>query len=350
MRPGTCWPAYARAEKLAAYGKTALARKLDDAAEVARATGVSVGKAKATVETGKVLEDADEVRAAFRGGALSLDQAAEIARAEGAVPGSSAELLSVAQDHAFHVLRDKARKVIWDAEQHRGLAGRQHEARAARSYRDGLGMIHIDLSLEPHVGHPLVKRAEAEAARLQRRARKADAPEPFERFLADAYAATLASGATGRSRRPEVVVLVSHGVATRGWKDVRRGEFCKIPGVGPVAPQVAREIARDAFLSGVFFDGKDLRHFARWTRNTPVEVLLALELGEPPEFDGVGCVDCGNRFRAEKDHLEPHVAHGPASTSNLRWRCYRCHKHKTDQDRKAGKLRPRARDEKRGPP
>ena len=41
--------AYARADKLVAFGKTVLARRLDDAAEVARLTGTSVGKARATV-------------------------------------------------------------------------------------------------------------------------------------------------------------------------------------------------------------------------------------------------------------------------------------------------------------
>ena len=66
--------AYARAEKLASFGKTVLARRVEDAAEVARATGTSVGKAKATVDTGKVLGDSDDVRDAFQTGNISLDQ------------------------------------------------------------------------------------------------------------------------------------------------------------------------------------------------------------------------------------------------------------------------------------
>jgi HNH endonuclease len=135
------------------------------------------------------------------------------------------------------------------------------------------------------------------------------------------------------------VVLVSHEVARRGWRDVRPGEMCKVPGVGPVSPEVAKGIAQDAFLTGVLFDGKDLRHMRRWTRNIPVEVITALELGQPPEFDGVKCVDCGRRFRPEKDHLEPHSALGPASTDNLEWRCWPCHVAKTERDRRAGKLR-----------
>jgi hypothetical protein len=121
---------------------------------------------------------------------------------------------------------------------------------------------------------------------------------------------------------------------------VRRGELCKIPGVGPVAPPVAKEIARDAFLNGVFYDGTDLRHFKRWTRHIPVEVRNALELGDPPDFDGVRCVDCGNRFGTEFDHVEPLAAGGPTCRGNLGPRCGRCHPKKTARDRKAGKLRP----------
>jgi hypothetical protein len=82
------------------------------------------------------------------------------------------------------------------------------------------------------------------------------------------------------SSRPELVILVSHEVAKRGWTDVRDGELCKIPGVGPVDPKIVKEIAMDAFLNGVFFDGEDLRHFKRYTKHIPVEVLMALELGD----------------------------------------------------------------------
>ena len=135
-------------------------------------------------------------------------------------------------------------------------------------------------------------------------------------------------------------MLVSHEVAKRGWRDVRDGEMCKIPGVGPVSPQVARAIAQDAFLSGVFYDGKDLRHFKRYGRNIPIEVLVALELGEPPYFDGVFCADCGNRFRTEFDHVKPRFVRGPTSNPNLEPRCFSCHQAKTKRDLKAGRLRP----------
>ncbi|MGH2826713.1 MAG: HNH endonuclease [Actinomycetota bacterium] len=331
---------YARVQRLAAFGVAALARRIDDASEIAQATGSSTGKAKDTIATGKVLGESAPLSDALKHGEVSLDQASEIAKAEESAPGAAGELLSVAQAESFHVLRDKARKTKLEAEQHRGLAERQHAARKARSHGDELGMVHLHVELEPHIGSPIVARAEAEAQRLARRAKSAGTKEPFERHLADAYAVLLSGSGKGRAKRPELVVLVSHEVAKRGWKDVREGEVCKIPGVGPVSPQVAREIAQDAFLNGVFYDGVDLRNFKRWSRDPSVEVRTALELGEPPEFDGVCCVDCGNRLRPEFDHVEPRVALGPTSHSNLKPRCYGCHKLKTERDRKAGKLRP----------
>jgi 5-methylcytosine-specific restriction endonuclease McrA len=103
---------------------------------------------------------------------------------------------------------------------------------------------------------------------------------------------------------------------------------------------VAKDIAQDAFLNGVFYDGVDLRHFKRWSKHIPVEVTVALELGEPPGFDGVRCVDCGNRFRSETDHVEPRGRGGPTAHPNLKARCWSCHRHKTARDRKAGKLGP----------
>src|ERR687891_2694113 len=341
---------YARAEKLVSFGKAVLAQRVDDAALVARATGTSMGKAKQTLETGVALKDAPEVGDALARGEVSLDQAGEIAKAEQASPGSAGDLLNVAKEASFNVLRDEARRIKLEAEQHRGLGDRQREARSARSHIDELGMVDIHLRFQPHLGTPIRNRAEAEASRLYREAKKNGQQEPFERHLADAYAKMLSGNGKGRTTRPELVVLVNHEVAKRGWRDVKDGEYCKIPGVGPVPPEVAKQIAGDAFLNGVFYDGVDLRHFKRWTKNIPVDIQRALELGPPPDFDGVKCTDCGNRFRPERDHVEPRNSGGPSSTTNLEWRCDPCHEQKTKRDRLAGKLTPRPPAGKRGPP
>ena len=329
--------AYARAQRLAAFGVAALARTIDEASSLARVTGTSVGKAEETIATSKVLGDSAPLEAALKHGEISMDQATEIARAEGSAPGAATDLLAVAREESFHVLKERACKAKLEADQHRDLAQRQHAARSARSYSDELGMVHIHLALEPHIGTPIVARAEAEAARLARAPRHR---APFECHLADAYVKSFSLSGTGRAKRPELVVLVSHEVTQRGWNDVKEGEICKIPGVGPVSPEVARNIAQDAFLNGVFYDGVDLRQFARWTRNIPIQVAVALELGEPPGFVGILCVDCGNRFRTEFDHVQPRAAHGPTSNGNLKPRCWSCHQVKTKHDRRAGKLRP----------
>ncbi|MFN2544922.1 MAG: HNH endonuclease signature motif containing protein [Actinomycetota bacterium] len=332
---------YTKVQRLGAFGVATLAQTAENATDLSRAAGTSVGEAKATMETGRVLQEAPELREALQHGEVSLPQAAEIAKAEAAAPGASLELLTVAKEQSFQVLKEQARKVKLEAEQHRGLAERQHEARSARSHTDDLGMVNVHLRLEPHVGTPIVARADAEAERRARAAKRAgeeDGQEPFEHHLADAYAALLSGKGKGRARRPELVVLVSREVAKRGWEDVRKGELCKIPGVGPVAPPVAKEIAKDAFLSGVFYDGTDLRHFKRWSRHIPVEVQVALELGEAPEFEGVACTDCGRRFRPEFDHLVPCAAQGETSLPNLNPRCWSCHRAKGDRDRRAGKL------------
>ncbi|MDQ3645559.1 MAG: HNH endonuclease, partial [Actinomycetota bacterium] len=59
----------------------------------------------------------------------------------------------------------------------------------------------------------------------------------------------------------------------------------------------------------------------------------ALELGEPPGFDGVRCVDCGNRFHNEFDHLECFTAGNLTSLPNLEPRCWGCHRAKDEKDR-----------------
>jgi hypothetical protein len=309
-----------------------------------------MGVAKKTLETGAALKDAPEVGSALAAGDISLDQAGEIAKAEQARPGSAGELLAMAQTESFHALKDQARRIKLEAEQHRALGDRQKEARSARSHIDELGMVDIHLRFQPHLGTPIRNRAEAEASRLYREAKKNGQQEPFERHLADAYAKMLQGHGKGHSKRPELVVLVSHGVAKRGWRDVKDGEYCKIPGVGPVAPEDAKKIADDAFLTGLFYDGVDLRNIRRWTRHIPIEVQQALQIGTPPDFDGIKCVDCSNRFRNERDHIEPRVAGGPSSTTNLEWRCDPCHEAKTQRDREAGKLTPPPPDARRGPP
>jgi hypothetical protein len=57
---------YTRARRLADFGIAQLARKLDDPGEIARTTGTSMGKAKETVTTGKMLGESHDLSAALK--------------------------------------------------------------------------------------------------------------------------------------------------------------------------------------------------------------------------------------------------------------------------------------------
>lgn len=332
--------AYGRARKLVDFGVAAVARKVDDAAVVSRATGIPVGAARTTIELGRNLKAAPELGAALQTGAVSAEQAKEIASTEASVPGVVDDLVALANEQPFHVFRDKARTLKLEAEQHNSLAVRQKAARAARHYPDEVGMTHIHLALEPLVATPIVNRAEADAERLYKKAKKETGqPEPFERYLADAFVAMLSGHGKGRASRPELVVVIDYETIRNGWKLTDDG-VSKIPGVGPVDPHDAKALAEDALVNAVLRDGKDLRHFKRFGRHVPPEIKVALELGRPPNFEGPACAGCGNRFRPERDHVDPIVARGPTAYTNLEWKCNRCHDAKTKADRKAGKLTP----------
>ncbi|MEX0825223.1 MAG: HNH endonuclease signature motif containing protein [Acidimicrobiia bacterium] len=328
---------YAEAKKLASFGEAALAARLADPGHVARVTGTSVRRARETLQTAEQAAKTPALGKAMRAGQISLEQAAEIARTERVAPGSAGALLERARGGApFQVLRDEGRKRRLEVQSFEGLAERQREARFLSHGVTEDGMVRFEGEFEPEVGCRLVNRLEAEARRLARANRH---EEPFPRYLADALP-NLIAGTGAAKGHTELVVLVSHGVAERGWRSVQDGEFCKIPGVGPIDPETARRVADDAFLSGMFFDGEDLRHIKRWTRHIPAAVKVALNLGDPPEFDGPRCDDCGNRHGLEWDHDDPKANGGETSLENLKPRYRKCHQKKTARDREAGRLKP----------
>jgi hypothetical protein len=126
---------HTRAQRFAAFGVAALARRIDEARTVAQVTG-TMAKAKETIATGRVASQSDALNAALQEGAISVDQAAHIAKAEESAPGAARELVEVAKEESFHVLRERARRTKLEAEQHRGLSERQRDARRAWSHVD----------------------------------------------------------------------------------------------------------------------------------------------------------------------------------------------------------------------
>jgi hypothetical protein len=184
----------------------------------------------------------------------------------------------------------------------------------------------------------LLKRIEREAARI-RRATKSS--EPFEALAADALA-EIVKGSTGGAGRTDLVHTCDIAAWLRGHG--HKGELAKIVGGGPLAVSVIRALSENAFFKVVLHDGVQVQTVAHYGRSIPAHVRTALELGFPPEFDGLQCSspNCERTHDLELDHDEPHSNGGPTNAGNLGALCVPEHKEKSKRDRAAGRLGGRA--------
>ena len=134
------WAALDRVERLAAAGKTVLARRAAQAAggadegrragqsgveELARRAGTSVGAARDSVTTSQRLVDLPILDSALRAGELSTAQAQLIASAATADPSAQERLVALAPKVSLPALRDECARV-------RAAADPDPEARNAR--------------------------------------------------------------------------------------------------------------------------------------------------------------------------------------------------------------------------
>jgi hypothetical protein len=115
------------------------------------------------------------------------------------------------------------------------------------------------------------------------------------------------------------------------WEALRRGvalpgERCEIPGVGPVAVEVARSYLGEAALKFIVSDAVSVASVAHMGRHRGAHLRSALAT----MFDS--CIDCGRSLGLEWDHVDPKAKGGPTSFENLRPRCRSCHRAKTARD------------------
>ena len=332
---------------------------------LARMTGESRAKARSDLATGSRLADCPKTKEAAADGALSLGQAEEITKTEREKPGSEDSLVESAKTSSRQQLADECRKRRQDGADREELAAKQRARRSFRTWIDGDGMQCLLLKLPPIVGVALLARIQTEADRLHREARRQGSTEAWEAHAADAVAAILSAGLgwsppvpsaepaepapapeaepgesivvpAGKPRAPrraDVVFVVDLRTFRHGMHEE---SLCHIIGGGPVPPEVVREMAKDAFLKVVFHDGVNIHTVTHLGRYQRAELRTALELGGPPEFDGVTCSVCGNKFRLEWDHVEPVCAGGVTSFANEDPKCWRCHDEKSRREREAG--------------
>jgi hypothetical protein len=314
----------------------------DGKAWLARQSGITLSQAGQALDTARRLEDCPDTKSAVQSGEISLAQADEITRAESETAGAESELLPLARRSDLSRLRDQSREFRQARTDPADLHRRQHQARQFRHWRDRDGMICFKGALPPEAGLPFVRRVETAALRLRREAKSSGGPaERFEAHAADALL-ELSDGATGKSAgHPEVVVVCDLFAWRRGH--THPGEVCHLIDGGPIPVELAKQLSEDAFLKAVLHDGVSIHTVKHFGRHYPAALRTALDLGPVPEFTGRQCVDCGKRWGLQYDHIDPIANQGQTEYSNLVPRCRADHAMKTERDRQAGLLGPRAR-------
>jgi len=336
-----CAAARARAGARAVAGGEHRSRGYADGADwLAARAGTTVVQARSELEAAKAVEALAATSAALSAGEVSLAQAAEVARAEAGAPGSEAQLLGLAKRASLGAVRDEARKAVLAVSDVEAIARRRHEARSFRHWRNELGMVCFAGALPPEVGVGLANRIDAEANRLRREGRRTAGTERFEAYAADALVAMLKGKGKSGSGRTDLSVVCDINAFRRGH--AHPGEACHIIAGGPVTVGWVREASKDAFIKAVLHDGVDILAVAHYGRHMKAELRTALELGKVPDFDGVACNDCERRYGLEWDHIDPVANNGQTSYKNLRAKCGPHHWEKTERDRQAGLLGPRA--------
>jgi hypothetical protein len=328
-----CAAARTRAAARAAQAGEHRRRGFADAQDwLSSRTGSTMGKARAEMETARQAEKHPAIAEALRQGEVSLAQAEEVVRVEGEVPGSAEVLLDLARRSGLGQLREVARRVTLGSLAPEDLERRQHRARHFRHWRDALGMVCFSGALPPDVGVGIANRIDTEAARLRREAGAEGKSEPFEAHAADALVKLLQGQGEGRGRA-EVVVVVDLSAYRRGH--AHPGELSHIVGGGPVPVRFVKQAMKDAFVKAVVHDGVKVLRVKHFGRHMKAEVRTALELGQPPGFEGAKCSfpGCDRRYGLEWDHVRPLSRHGPTNYDNLQPLCKPHHWEKTQQDK-----------------
>jgi hypothetical protein len=307
-------------EHVAAAGKAIAARRVAESGRwrrsgerteaewLARATGDSVGSARAALETATVIDALPAVSAALRSGTLSAPQATAIASAASADPSAESRLLAMAERAPLTKLRNECDRVRAAAtpdlaERHRRI----HQARYWRQWTDREGARCGQYRLTPERAAVLEAAAQPFVEAAFRQARAEQRQETSEAYAADglvAMASAVRAGDVTPPTKPgwpkaEMIAIVNVESLRRGSVDVGAGETCEIAGVGPVPVEVARELFGESLLKIVIRDGVDIRTVVHAGRHPNAAQRTAIFVR-----DGGRCVrpTC-RRPMAEIDHI-----------------------------------------------
>ena len=350
----TWWAEFDRVERLAAAGKTLLARRVaathradrsgsrTAAEELARKAGTTAGTAKDAVDTSHRLADQPELDQAVRRGEVSPPQAALVSAAAEADPSAEQRLVELAPRVSLAELREECARVKAAADPDPNATNRRiHAQRRLRHYRDGEGGWNLSARGTAHAGAAFVTVLNAITDATFTAARRAGRHEPVEAYAFDALMAMAehaaestttadpeaggdSAGSAGRAGDPGIVAaagraarsgcavpsrpstsprylgLLRVDVAALRRGRAQGGELCEVAGVGPIPVSGAKEILGEAIVKLVITDGVDVLNVTHLGRG-PTAAQRAALLWMNPSCSVVGC----HRTRVEWDHREP---------------------------------------------
>jgi hypothetical protein len=322
---------FVEVEQLAAAGRVLATRAAEPggrwrregfrsaAAWMASKAGMPVGRAIATMEMARLLDDLPITAAAFRAGRLSEAQAQAITEAAAECPAAEQQLVDAAGKLSLNELREECRRVkaaaiIDEEDRYRRL----RRGRYLRSWTDRDGAVRLSARLTPDEGARLLAEVDARRDEIVADARAGGWYENADAHRADALvdlARTPQSPDKAASPAATIHVWVDYDALIRGF--TIDGERCEIPGVGPIPVAVARRLADDAFLKIVLTKGVEITAVAHGGRTIPAHLRTALECRDPK------CIvpHCDMRRGLQIDHRHPWAATRNTSLTNLARLC-----------------------------
>jgi hypothetical protein len=306
----------AAVERLVAGARVRLARRVEAvggwrsagersaAHAIARATGCSVARARAEVDTSRRLAGLTATDAAVAAGSLSLEQAAAVTDGAAVNPAFESRLLRCAARRSLGELRgESARaKAAGDVD----AASRRARVRASRFLRhrvtdDGAGEIHYRSTVDDATEIMTLLRPHAD--RVFAAARDQGVRDEFEQYQADALLemARAASSGEGRpSGRAAAAMLFRVDWPAFALGYAVDGEMCELAGVGPVSMCVVDDMLAtgDPFLAAVVTRGEDVVNVAHLGRKARAVQATALAWRDPI------CAreGCNQTIRLQTDH------------------------------------------------
>ena len=299
------------AARVAGSGGWRAAGARSAAHELAERTGVTVGAARETLDTGAALAQLPALAAAAGRGELSPVQAASIASVGAVAPELVAGLIDRAGETSVAQLREECARSLAARQPDPDAARRRVRAqRSLRSWADPSGARVLQLKDAPEViAGVLTDIAPAREALFAQARDRGEQLSP-EALDADALVATVRAGreptgpltATGKpavtstaaaaggskpawphkcAPRAKLLIRVDFDTLLRGYP--LDGEVCEIAGYGPVAVAAVRDILEsgDAFLAGIVTNGQQVVGVAHYGRKALAHQASALEWINP---------------------------------------------------------------------